>query len=128
MCVLSGLPRDAGISLSERELGGRKLLIKDAKSFEGRPSLQAATPSSASGASGGGGSIGKRKVSTTLFIGNLSFGTTEDSVHRYFAKCEGLRKVRMPTFEDSGNCKGCATKLLIGMARADDALWLREHG
>ncbi len=65
----------------------------------------------------------KQPPAPTLFLGNLGFETTEDSIrqlfeaHRHPKKKEGdeeskevwLRKVRMGTFEDSGACKGYAS-------------------
>lgn len=70
----------------------------------------------------------KQPAAPTLFLGNLGFETTEKSIrelfeaHRPLKKIEGpgcsaervdskvadkwIRKIRMGTFEDSGNCKG----------------------
>ena len=66
----------------------------------------------------------KQPAAPTLFLGNLGFETTEKSIlqlfeaHRRLDTKEGssstskpvdkwIRKVRLGTFEDSGNCKGC---------------------
>lgn len=65
----------------------------------------------------------KQPAAPTLFFGNLSFDTTEDSIrelleaHREKSKQKEkakdgekeepwIRKIRMGTFEDSGKCKG----------------------
>jgi hypothetical protein len=64
----------------------------------------------------------KQFPAPTLFFGNLSFDTTEDSIrglleahwekHKQDPKAESaeekpwIRKVRLGTFEDSGKCKG----------------------
>ena len=72
----------------------------------------------------------KQPAAPTLFLGNLGFETTEKSIRDLFEAHRGLkkvkepeddaekdgtakvtdkwiRKIRMGTFEDSGNCKGC---------------------
>ncbi|KAI7831224.1 hypothetical protein BC939DRAFT_437959 [Gamsiella multidivaricata] len=89
------------IKLSESELDGRKVLIKSSKSFEGRPALSKAAVQEKSMKQ-------KHAVSPTLFIGNLSFQTTRESLHKLFEDCGEIRKVRLATFEDSGKCKGFA--------------------
>ena len=53
----------------------------------------------------------------TLFLGNLGFETTEDSIRELLdshrtkdapsADEKWIRKIRLGTFEDSGKCKGC---------------------
>ncbi|KAL2023788.1 hypothetical protein VTK56DRAFT_1055 [Thermocarpiscus australiensis] len=102
----------AAIALSETELGGRKLLIKDSKSFEGRPAKEAepeaVTDSAAAGkaASSAHHAAGKKPPSTKIFVGNLAFNTTEDDLHAHFEKCGKIRWVKVATFEDSGKCKG----------------------
>jgi nucleolin len=48
-----------------------------------------------------------QKPSTTLFIRNLSFESTKESVEEAFAQFSP-KEVRVCTFEDSGRCKGMA--------------------
>lgn len=86
------------IALSERSLNGRNLLIKDATSFEGRPQehLDKTKP------------LLKNPPSRILFVGNLSFDTTDDLLEEHFKPCGKITKIRMATFEDSGKCKGFA--------------------
>lgn len=93
-----------GVSLSEQILNGRKLLIKDSTSFEGRP----ATAGSAEGAPGTGAPLSKNPPSRILFVGNLSFDTSEDNLEEHFRHCGDIVRIRMATFEDSGKCKGFA--------------------
>jgi len=75
--------------------------------------------------------VQKQPPAPTLFLGNLGFETTEDSIRELFeahrhpqkvgkgvnvddanvnteedAKDNWIRKIRMGTFEDSGACKG----------------------
>lgn len=85
---------DSVVSLSESPLNGRKLLIKNSSSFEGRP--EAHTVKSVN------------PPSRILFVGNLSFDTTEDNLEEHFRHCGDIVKIRMATFEDSGKCKGFA--------------------
>ncbi|RDA83557.1 hypothetical protein CP532_5352 [Ophiocordyceps camponoti-leonardi (nom. inval.)] len=92
----------AAMALSETELGGRRLLIKDATSFEGRPSPKETEEQPTAAQEGDGDGGGNRKV----FVGNMSFKTTEDDLARLFAKCGEIESIKMATFEDSGTCKG----------------------
>lgn len=114
----------AAIALSETELGGRKLLIKDSKSFEGRPKKEEPEPA-VDGAEGGAaddGTEGSLRLKLLkdqkqafardadaprkIFVGNMSFQTTEDDVRRNFEKCGEIEFIKVATFEDSGKCKG----------------------
>lgn len=83
------------VALSELALNGRKLLIKDLTSFEGRP-LKEAT------------ALSKNPPLRILFVGNLSFDTLEDNLREHFGHCGEIVRVRMATFEDLGKCKGFA--------------------
>lgn len=138
------------ITQSERELHGRNLLVKDGNDFAGRPIITppAGTQEDAKGPSAGKSVSGltktqqkilrvqKQPPAQTLFLGNLGFDTTVDSIrelfeaHRHSQKAGKavkandaeasagednnvtkdiwLRKIRMGTFEDSGACKGFA--------------------
>ncbi|KAF9031876.1 hypothetical protein BDZ89DRAFT_1012897 [Hymenopellis radicata] len=133
------------ISLSERPLLGRKLLIKDGDDFTGRPAAPAVEgaddnkPTAPKTHSKTAQKIlreQKQPPAPTLFLGNLGFETTEDSIrqlfeaHRHTKKKEGdeeskevwLRKVRMGTFEDSGACKGFAFVDFASTEHATSAL------
>jgi RNA recognition motif-containing protein len=95
----------AALALSETLMSGRRLLIKDSKNFEGRPEKPAEPePVSADGTSNSPQATltGSRKV----FVGNLSFETTENDVWRHFSKCGQIDWVKIATFEDTGKCKG----------------------
>ncbi|OSC98936.1 RNA-binding domain-containing protein [Trametes coccinea BRFM310] len=119
--------KTVAITLSERPLDGRRLLIKDGDDFNGRPAA-AATAGTEGGAESGAAKpagltktaqkilrVQKQPPGPTLFFGNLGFETTEESIrellnsHRPKTVDEKwIRKVRMGTFEDSGKCKGWA--------------------
>lgn len=85
----------AVIQLSEQQLNGRNLLIKDSKSFEGRPTKEDVA-------------LSKNPPSRILFVGNLSFDTTQEMLTDQFQHCGDIVKIRMATFEDTGKCKGFA--------------------
>ena len=44
--------------------------------------------------------------SNTLFIGNLSFDSTNDSIHEAFSAFGEISRVSLPTDRESGNPKG----------------------
>lgn len=84
------------IQLSELNLNGRNLLIKNAGSFEGRPEGDAQKK------------LSKNPPLRILFVGNLSFDTSESDLEEHFRHCGEILRIRMATFEDSGKCKGFA--------------------
>lgn len=84
------------IKLSETQLNGRNLLIKDSKSYDGRPDKNDLI------------SMSKNPPSRILFVGNLSFDTTDELLRKHFQHCGEIIKIRMATFQDSGKCKGFA--------------------
>lgn len=101
----------AAIALSETEWHRRKLLIKDAKSFEGRPAKpKPDADAGGAGAAGAAAAEPEQPKSTTkkIFVGNLSFQTTEDDLHELFGTCGEIEWLKVAQFEDSGKCKGYA--------------------
>lgn len=118
----------AAIALSETQLGYRRLLIKDATSFEGRPAKEkdAAAEGDAkeNGAKSGQGKQQDNdkdsKASRKVFVGNLSFQVKEDDVWKNFEKCGEIESVKLATFEDTGKCKGYGW---IKFKDADAAAW-----
>ena len=105
----------AAIALSENELGGRKLLIKDAKSFEGRPKKEPEPRSANADGTGtttttaGGAAAASSDATPTsrkIFVGNLGFQTSDDDLWAHFEKCGEIEWVKVATFEDTGKCKG----------------------
>lgn len=101
----------AAIALSETEWHRRKLLIKDAKSFEGRPAKpKPDADASNTGAAAAAAAEPEQPKSTTkkIFVGNLSFQTTEDDLHELFGTCGEIEWLKVAQFEDSGKCKGYA--------------------
>ncbi|KAI0092025.1 hypothetical protein BDY19DRAFT_885147 [Irpex rosettiformis] len=134
------------VTLSENHLDGRRLLIKDGDDYTGRPSTSIQSLSSDptfTNADGGDKSLTghtktaqkilrqqKQPAGPTLFLGNLSFETTEQGIrsmleshHSKEVKAEDsmdkwIRKIRMGTFEDTGKCKGWA---FVDFLTTDDA-------
>ena len=87
------------LSLSEKLFSGRKVLIKDAKSFEGRP--EKTNEETRQTGLMAGKPPGKR-----IFVGNLGYDTTRDDMREHFSRCGEVEDVFLTTFEDSGKCKG----------------------
>ena len=112
----------AAIALSETEWYRRKLLIKDSKSYEGRPKKEEPAPVGPDGTSTKAGSSETPAVagSSKIFVGNLAFNVTEDDLHAHFEKCGKIRWIKVATFEDSGKCKGYGW---VNFEDAEAAAW-----
>lgn len=88
---------EEALKLSDKFLDDRRVLIKDALDFNGRP-----TPDQ-------GGSkdrASRNPPNTRVFVGNLGFDTTHDDLWRHLEQCGELNDLHLATFEDSGKCKG----------------------
>ncbi|ODQ74767.1 hypothetical protein LIPSTDRAFT_49605 [Lipomyces starkeyi NRRL Y-11557] len=104
------------IALSETPFEGRKVLIKDARVFDGSHSTGSKVAKTKSG----------KPPTKILFVGNLPFETKETDLQENDDGEEGENffeiikpcRVRMATFQDSGNCKGFA---FIDYASSDEA-------
>ncbi|KAH8428950.1 putative RNA binding protein Rnp24 [Aspergillus melleus] len=105
------------LGLSEQLLTGRRVLIKDAKSFAGRPekSQQEGQQSGTKTASG-------HPPSKRIFVGNLSFDTTKEDIEEHFGQCGTVAHVHVATFQDSGKCKGYAWVQFDELAAAEAAV------
>ncbi|KAG9235064.1 putative RNA-binding protein rnp24 [Amylocarpus encephaloides] len=99
------------LELSEQLLGGRRVLIKDNKSFKGRPEKTKEE-------SRNDGKPPSRRV----FLGNLPFDATEETVQAHFEKCGTVESIKMATFEDSGKCKGFAWIVFEELEAAQSAV------
>lgn len=88
---------EQALELSEQLLSGRRVLIKDNKSFDGRP--QKTKEESRNDG---------KPPSKRVFLGNLAFDVTEDSLKDHYEKCGVITTVKLATFEDTGKCKGYA--------------------
>ncbi|KAF8252798.1 RNA-binding domain-containing protein, partial [Wilcoxina mikolae CBS 423.85] len=92
------------LSLSESLLGGRRVLIKNAKDFSNRPSV--ATAESTSTAPRVGANLTSKPPSRILYVGNLEFSCTAEHLKSHFSFAGNIQKVRLATFEDTERCKG----------------------
>ena len=88
------------LTLSEKLLTGRRVLIKDSKSFEGRPEKPKEDVAAVV-------QPGK-PPSKRIFVGNLGFDTSRETLQDHFACCGEILDVHVATFEDTGKCKGYA--------------------
>lgn len=102
------------LALSETLLCGRRILIKDSKSFEGRPAISAQDDTTTD-------SNGK-PPSKRIFIGNLGFDVTEEDIRKHFVRCGQVNDVNVATFEDSGKCKGYAWLEFEELSAAEAAM------
>ncbi|MCJ1391259.1 hypothetical protein MMC18_004122 [Xylographa bjoerkii] len=91
----------AALALSETLLSGRRVLIKNAKSFEGRPDPLK------EGEEKTGPQEGK-PPSVRVFVGNLAFDTTKEELEEHFTRCGEVADCFVATFQDTGKCKGYA--------------------
>lgn len=100
------------VGLSEQLLSGRRVLIKDAKNFDGRPkkseSDSAATVT--------------KPPSKRIFVGNLGFDVTKEVLEEHFGQCGTVAHVHVATFQDSGKCKGYAWVEFEDLAAAEAAV------
>lgn len=122
------------IALSDSLMTGRKVLIKDAKSFEGRPSqnivgptaaaLNGATEEGGETASGTAAKPGKPIMapSKRVFVGNLGFDVTKEDLEYHFGQAGEIEDVHMATFQDTGKCKGFAWVRFVELEAAQGAV------
>ncbi|KAI1001505.1 hypothetical protein K3495_g6697 [Podosphaera aphanis] len=99
------------LELSEQLLTGRRVLIKDNKSFEGRPDKTKEESRNAG-----------KPPSKRVFLGNLSFDTTEETLKEHFQKCGPINNIKVATFEDTGKCKGYAWVVFEDLEGAESAV------
>jgi RNA recognition motif-containing protein len=98
----------SAIALTETKMDGRALLIKNAKSFEGRPDKPKAAVEETGGRGKVVGKPGGHPPNKRVFVGNLSFDVTKEDLEAHYSPCGSVDNIHMATFEDSGKCKGYA--------------------
>ncbi|ETI29462.1 hypothetical protein G647_01915 [Cladophialophora carrionii CBS 160.54] len=110
---------ETALESSESMLAGRRVLIKDAKNFEGRPEQK----NDKDGKPG-------HPPSRRIFVGNLDYATTVEDLEAHFAACGTITSTHMATFEDSGKCKGYAWIEFEQLASAEKAIrgWVEPDG
>ncbi|KAL8918132.1 MAG: hypothetical protein Q9172_005559 [Xanthocarpia lactea] len=92
------------LGMSETLLMGRKVLIKDAHNFEGRPEKK--HDEDTEDAAGTRSRPPGKPPNKRIFVGNLWFNTEKRDLEEHFAQCGEVLDVHVATFEDSGKCKG----------------------
>jgi RNA recognition motif-containing protein len=97
----------SAIALTETKMDGRALLIKNAKSFEGRPD-KPKTEEEQDGGRGKGAVKSTHPPNKRVFVGNLSFDVTKEDLEAHYSQCGPIDMLHVATFEDSGKCKGYA--------------------
>jgi RNA recognition motif-containing protein len=110
----------SAIALTETKMDGRALLIKNAKSFEGRPDK----PKEEEQDSSRGNTAGKQAhpPNKRIFVGNLSFDVTQEDLEAHFGQCGPIETLQMATFEDSGKCKGYGWITFCDLEAAESAV------
>lgn len=109
----------SALEFSEALLDGRRVLIKDARNFEGRPEPKKDDKV-----------VQGKAPSKRVFIGNLDFDTTADDLEAHFGRCGTILNTHMATFEDSGKCKGFAWIEFEQLSSAETAMrgWMEVRG
>ncbi|KAK5130276.1 hypothetical protein LTR08_002236 [Meristemomyces frigidus] len=92
---------EKALALSETMMKGRRVLIKNAKSFAGRPEKPVGA-----GAELADGNVSVKPPAKRIWVGNLSFDVTKEDLATHFAQAGEVEEIFMATFEDSGKCKG----------------------
>lgn len=99
------------IAISERLLHGRRLLIKKADNFDGRPGPEEPKPVQTN-----------KPASLRIFVGNLGFDTNREDLEKHYKQCGDVADVHVATFEDSGKCKGYAWVRFVELGSAEAAV------
>lgn len=79
------------VAKNGKEFGGRTLVIELAQPKEDRPQR----------------GTGFDKQSKSVFVGNLSYTTTEEDIRKFFSDCGSIKAIRLATDRD-GSSKGFA--------------------
>jgi RNA recognition motif-containing protein len=98
----------SAIALTETKMDGRALLIKNAKSFEGRPDKPKTEEEQDTGRGKSATARPTHPPNKRVFIGNLSFDITKEDLQVHYGQCGPIEHLQVATFEDSGKCKGYA--------------------
>ncbi len=101
---------EKALQLSEKLVGGRRVLIKNSKDFQGRPqrTTKTAEPKSPS--------------TKRIFVGNLEFDVTKEDLEKHFKVCGPIHYLHVATFQDSGKCKGYAWVEFEQLSSAEGAM------
>lgn len=109
---------EEAMGLNEQLIAGRRVLIKNAKSFEGRPEKPQEENNNRQTAGNASGSPPSKRI----FVGNLGFDVTKEALEEHFAPCGTVANIHMATFQDTGKCKGYAWVEFEDLAAAEAAV------
>ena len=115
----SGNPRGfAFVTLSERDAVEKAIAAWDGKELDGRTlKVNESKPKVDYAAGGGGGGFNSAGLADVkLYVGNLSYESTEESVRAAFAQYGEISDCFLPTDRESGAIRGFA---FVTMAAAD---------
>jgi RNA recognition motif-containing protein len=124
--------RRAALELSETQLGGRNLLIKNSQDFHGRPEKPANGSSELSATAKRAGELASNKPthppSRRVFVGNLGYDMTKEDLQRNYEPCGEIADIHAATFEDSGRSKGFAWVTFGSVEAAESAVrgWVKK--
>ena len=113
----SGTPRGfAFVTLSERDAAEKAIAAWDGKELDGRTLKVNESKPKVDYAAGGGGFNSAGLADVKLYVGNLSYESTEESVRAAFAQYGEISDCFLPTDRESGAIRGFA---FVTMAAAD---------
>ena len=113
----SGNPRGfAFVTLSERDAAEKAIAAWDGKELDGRTLKVNESKPKVDYAAGGGGFNSAGLADVKLYVGNLSFESTEESVRAAFAQYGEISDCFLPTDRETGAIRGFA---FVTMAAAD---------
>ena len=102
------------LELTEKLFNGRKVLVKNAQDFQGRPDPKKAESTN--------GKQHEKPPSGRVFVGNLGFETSQADLQQHFEPCGEIESIHMATFEDSGKSKGYAWVVFTDLEAAEAAV------
>lgn len=98
--------------MDQAELGSRNIRVN-----ESRPRSERSQNSAPSGGNGGGGGFNASGAAEVkLYVGNLSYDTTEESLRDMFASCGVVSDAMLPVDRETGRIRGFA---FVTMPAAD---------
>lgn len=110
------------VEFSSHAAAKKAIAGENGKDYEGRAlkvNMSNEKPTGRSQSSGGGGG----EPSATLFVGNVSFNTDQNSIREFFSECGDIKDVRI-AMGDDGRPKGFAHIEFESVEAAQKALEL----
>jgi len=115
---------DAISKMEGAQLDGRTIRVSESKPRgEGSSDNPRSGGSAQGGRGGGGGFNSSNRTEVKLYVGNLSFDSTEDSVRSFFEQYGTVTDCFLPTDRDTGKPRGFA---FVTMSAADAETAVRK--